>query len=143
MRHALMAAGLAMAALGAGCATAGAPTAPEQRLALSQCRPDGFPEDVLCGVFTVPENRAIANGRTLPLRVIVLPARERTDEGAIFFLSGGPGQAATKSAQYLVGSAMQARHDIVFIDVRGTGEGHRLDCNSSVSDANLQAIWSR
>jgi pimeloyl-ACP methyl ester carboxylesterase len=121
-----------------GCATA-APAPSRPTMALEQCRPPGFSEDVRCGVFNVPENRAQPNGRMLPLRVIVLPARQQTDAGPVFFLSGGPGQAATDSAQYLVGSWAQERHDIVFIDLRGTGEGHRLDCDMGGSDENLQS----
>jgi pimeloyl-ACP methyl ester carboxylesterase len=127
-----------LAALASACATASAPTAPQGRIELSTCRPAGFTEDVRCGVFNVPENRAAPNGRMLPLAVVVLPARQQTDKGPIFFLSGGPGQAATESAQFMVASRMREHHDIVFVDLRGTGEGHRLDCEASGSDENLQ-----
>lgn len=127
-----------LAALASACATAPAPAESQNRIELSTCRPTGFAEDIRCGVFNVPENRAAPNGRMLPLAVVVLPARHQTDKGPIFFLSGGPGQAATESAQFLVGSPLREHHDIVFIDLRGTGEGHRLDCTASGSDDNLQ-----
>jgi pimeloyl-ACP methyl ester carboxylesterase len=138
MRKLMIVLAAGLGALASACATAAAPAEPQRRIELSTCRPAGIQEDVLCGVFNVPENRAAPNGRVLPLAVIVLPARQQTDKGPIFFLSGGPGQAATESAQFLVGSPMREQHDIVFIDLRGTGEGHSLDCEASGSDDNLQ-----
>ncbi|QNQ10241.1 alpha/beta fold hydrolase [Sphingomonas alpina] len=79
-----------------------------------------------CGIFTVPENRQ-AEGRTLPLRVIVLPASSGKPREPVFVLGGGPGQAATELvSDYKEGEF--ADHDLVFMDVRGTGEGHALDC---------------
>ncbi|MES2057426.1 MAG: alpha/beta fold hydrolase [Pseudomonadota bacterium] len=82
--------------------------------------------DAKCGIFTVPENRQ-TGGRTLPLRVIVLPASSGKAREPIFVLGGGPGQAATELASdYKAGQF--ADHDLVFMDVRGTGEGHALDC---------------
>lgn len=132
-----VAAGLFAGLLG-GCATAQAQS--QQRLELTSCRPGGFQEDVLCGVFNVPENRAAPNGRMLPLKVIVLRAREDVGAGPVFFLSGGPGQAATQAARFIAASSwVQEHHDVVFVDLRGTGEGHRLDCVSGATDEDLQS----
>ena len=63
-----------LAAFASACATASAPAEPQPRIDLSRCRPAGIQEDVLCGVFNVPENRAVPNGRVLPLSVIVREA---------------------------------------------------------------------
>lgn len=77
-----------------------------------------------CGTFEVPADRAAPGGRTIGLRVVVLPAtldRIRTD--AVAYLAGGPGVAATTLAgelsEGLVGLRM--RRDIVLVDQRGTG----------------------
>ena len=49
-----------------------------------------------CSTVDVPENRAVTNGRRIALRVAVVPARsEDRAPDPVFFLAGGPGQAAT------------------------------------------------
>ncbi|MGH6616919.1 alpha/beta fold hydrolase [Sphingomonas sp.] len=59
--------------------------------------------------------------------MIVLPASSGKAREPVFVLGGGPGQAATELASdYKEGEF--ADHDLVFMDVRGTGEGHALDC---------------
>src|SRR4051794_22144563 len=51
--------------------------------------------DARCGTFTVPENRAKPNGRTIGLRVVVLPASLKpVRKDAVTYLAGGPGDAA-------------------------------------------------
>ena len=52
-----------------------------------------------CGRFRVPENRGIANGRTIPLRLAVVPARDgRSRPDALLYLAGGPGGSAIVGA---------------------------------------------
>jgi pimeloyl-ACP methyl ester carboxylesterase len=145
-----------------GCASAqrGAPAAPTppaasrilapaQRLTLAPCRvpvpaPDGqslLPgegEAARCGTFSVPENRDRPD-RMLPLKVIVLPARSATPREPVFFLAGGPGQAATELAPGFAGAFHREEHDVVLLDVRGTGGGTRLDCAEGGSDENVQS----
>lgn len=77
-----------------------------------------------CGTFVVPENRAEPNGRTIGLRVIVLPAlSEATGRDAVAYLAGGPGDAATEQA--LAGrwqsSQLNTFRDFLLVDQRGTG----------------------
>jgi pimeloyl-ACP methyl ester carboxylesterase len=72
------------------------------------------------------------------LKVIVIPARSKQPGEPVFFLSGGPGQAATADAAYAATSWQRQDHDVVLVDMRGTGEGHRLDCQLG-SDDELQA----
>ena len=81
--------------------------------------------DARCGTFRVPENRAQPNGRTIGLRVVVLPAlAEANPRVAFTFLAGGPGDAATEAALYEGGwqtSAVNTVRDFVLVDQRGTG----------------------
>ncbi|HEU0016050.1 MAG TPA: alpha/beta fold hydrolase, partial [Longimicrobium sp.] len=91
---------------------------------LAPCALPGVEGQARCGVIHVPEDPAAPAGRRLALRVVVLrallPAAERD---AVFYLSGGPGQAATEAAA-AVGAelaAVRARRDVVLVDQRGTG----------------------
>jgi pimeloyl-ACP methyl ester carboxylesterase len=84
-----------------------------------------------CGTFRVPENRAVPSGRTIPLRVAVVPARDggsRPD--ALLYLAGGPGGSAIAGAAGMrqLFSATNETRDIVLVDQRGTGSSNRLDC---------------
>ena len=116
------------AALGLALVPLGAATTRE--LPLRPCTLPGSVE-ARCGTFGVPENRAVEGGRTIDLRVAVVPARDggsRPDP--IVYLAGGPGGAATADAlgvQQLFSSANASR-DIVLVDQRGTGRSKRLDC---------------
>ncbi|MCA1651861.1 MAG: alpha/beta hydrolase, partial [Acidobacteria bacterium] len=90
-----------------------------------------------CYSLTVPERRGEGAttreaGRIIRLRIVVLPASDHTHKAAdpIFFLAGGPGQAATEilGDPGITGGAFRSRRDLVFVDQRGTGGSHRLDC---------------
>jgi len=84
-----------------------------------------------CGTFTVYENRDDGTGRTIDLRVAVVPAIDRDPKpDPLVFLTGGPGQAATES-YVSVRSAFERIHrerDIVLVDQRGTGSSNPLRC---------------
>jgi pimeloyl-ACP methyl ester carboxylesterase len=130
---------LTLAVLITGCATSSTGTAPSpRRLELTPCRVPDLNEDLRCGTFHVPENRRTGQGRMLPLKVIVIPARSKEPGEPVFMLSGGPGQAATADASYLATAWERQNHDVVLVDMRGTGDGHRLDCQLG-SDDELQA----
>ena len=80
--------------------------------------------DARCGTFVVPENRAKPDGRTIGLRVVVLPAFSKpARKDAVAYLAGGPGDAATEQAvdQGWQSSALVAYRDILLVDQRGTG----------------------
>lgn len=119
-------------------AHAQAPAAKPLGLDLKPCILPSVGGQLRCGTFTVPENRTVKGGRTLSLKVMVIPARSAAPKEPIFILSGGPGQAATDQTTGLAGHPERATHDIVMMDLRGTGEGTRLDCRFEVSD--LQAF---
>lgn len=93
-----------------------------------------------CGTFTVPEKRSTGGGRMLALKVIVFPSRasRSATKAPVFFFSGGPGQAATE-ATWFADSWHRDEHDVVLVDLRGTGEGHALDCPSGGSDEDPQS----
>jgi hypothetical protein len=67
-------------------------------LEMRPCRPSMSNREVRCGTYHAPENRDVSGGRTIPLDVIVIPARgpdPRPDP--IFYFVGGPGQTATEA----------------------------------------------
>jgi pimeloyl-ACP methyl ester carboxylesterase len=92
--------------------------------------------DALCGTVTVFENRHTAIGRQIHLRVVVLPSLAPTpSEDPLFFLAGGPGQAATQLASQVrvFFRDVQRTRDIVLVDQRGTGKSNPLNCRANAS----------
>jgi pimeloyl-ACP methyl ester carboxylesterase len=112
-----------------------ADAAPPAALALEDCRlehPLGLASlAARCGTLTVAENPAEPAGRTIRLRIAVVPAldRHRARE-PLFIVAGGPGQAATDFYAAAAGAfaPSQRTHDVVLIDQRGTGGSNRLAC---------------
>jgi pimeloyl-ACP methyl ester carboxylesterase len=99
-------------------------------LARERCRDVDVP-GARCSSLTVYENRAARSGRTIPLRIVVLPAKQQPRAAdAVTFLAGGPGEAATHmaSADFLVNHPLRTHRDIVLVDQRGTGGSHDLRC---------------
>lgn len=97
---------------------------------LQPCELEG--QAALCGAWEVFENRATRAGRKIPLRVAVLPAQNPQPAAApVFYLAGGPGEAATESAAWLSSdlAAVRAGRDVVLVDQRGTGGSNPLDCD--------------
>ena len=89
-------------------------------------------DGVRCVAVVVPENRVTGRGRTITLRVAVLPALgdERLAD-PVFFLAGGPGQAATDFLRDpgLATDPLRRGRDFVFLDQRGTGKSNPLMCD--------------
>lgn len=107
---------------------------------LETCRPAGLANDVLCGAFSVPEDRDHPQGRSISLHVVVLPALgPEADSVPLVMLAGGPGGAATEMAPALglQFPTIRNRFDIILVDQRGTGGSNPLQCSSS--DLNDQA----
>lgn len=120
----------------------GTPAAPAanllQPLALQDCQLTypgvAIPVQAQCGKLTVFEDRQAAAGRTIDLNVAVLPAISRSPEpDPLFFITGGPGQAATESFVSLANAFERIRQKraIVLVDQRGTGQSNPLDCPAS------------
>jgi len=109
------------------------------RIGLTSCHVPGVKDELRCGVYDVFENRRIHKGRRLPLKIVLIPARSpHPDQGPIFYLTGGPGETATDAAADPIAAGDCDEHDVVLLDERGTGDGHRLDCPALGSDDNLQ-----
>ena len=106
---------------------------------LTPCHVQGVKEELRCGVYNVFENRRTRTGRKLPLKIILIHARQpHPDQGPIFYMAGGPGEAATELVDLVIGWGDANEHDVILVDERGTGDGHRLDCKSPESDNNLE-----
>ncbi|MEJ2678120.1 MAG: hypothetical protein P8174_03480, partial [Gemmatimonadota bacterium] len=111
----------------AGVAVAQSPTAGQ--LKLSPCSADVAPAPAQCGTFTVWENRTARTGRTIDLNVVVLKATAKDPRpDALFFLVGGPGEAATTAAPGIGRSPLRRNRDVVLVDQRGTGKSNGLFC---------------
>lgn len=110
---------------------AGSPADARPRLKLEPCRLPGVKTEARCGTYEVFENRTARRGRKVPLRVAVLPARERpAAPDPLIFFEGGPGASAIASAPDVeaeMGEILR-RRDIVLVDVRGTGQSGPLAC---------------
>jgi len=109
---------------------------------LKPCTGDDAPADAYCGTLKVYENRATKQGRQLDLNIVVIPAlRADSQPDPLFFLAGGPGQAATKLARAVREMFRRANsdRDLVLVDQRGTGKSNPLTCDRDDEDDSLQA----
>jgi pimeloyl-ACP methyl ester carboxylesterase len=86
--------------------------------------------DGWCANLRAAADPSKPHGRTISLRVAVLPATRRPAAGALFYLEGGPGGAATASAISVNAffAAVGRTRDLVMVDQRGVGGSSRLSC---------------
>ncbi len=127
----------ATAALGA-CRPRQAAEAP--LLPLTPCRLGGLPAS--CGSLVVPEDRAAPDAKQLSLRVAVVPAVSGNPEAdPVYFLAGGPGQAATELAPlvYDTLAGLNEERELVFVDVRGSGGSNAFSC--ALPNETLQDLF--
>ena len=133
-RRSLRLPSLLLAALAAPLPAASTPPPAEPATAaslLAPCEIEGVPGGGLCGTFEVVEDRSVAGGRRLALRLVVLPATGAPVAGdPVVVLTGGPGQAASAGAarEAVELAALREHRAIVLLDQRGTGGSHRLPC---------------
>ena len=145
MKTAALAAAAVSAVLLAGCQPADAPpdatgtdgaTRHFGALAFEPCSLTGVgggqATEAFCATHTVPEDPAAPNGRMIDLNIAWLPATGSgggTDD-PVFFIAGGPGQAATEHAATVNMALREVRkqRDILMVDQRGTGGSNPLDC---------------
>ncbi|AHY57208.1 alpha/beta hydrolase [Stenotrophomonas rhizophila] len=85
-----------------------------------------------CATLQVAENPAAPDGRKIGLNIAWL---DTSNEGEgkgdpVFFLAGGPGQAATEVAAVINVALREVRkqRDIILVDQRGTGKSNPLTC---------------
>lgn len=119
-----------------------APDAPRSAIALADCRLPGVDIAARCGVKEVWEDRDAKSGRRIGLHVAVVPARVRSKEpDPIVILAGGPGQGAISLAPQVMPlfTRLNDTRDVVFIDQRGTGKSHPLNCEDEAQP--LQTLF--
>jgi pimeloyl-ACP methyl ester carboxylesterase len=130
------------------CVSLDAPTTPTPRLNRVDLRPCRFPNhqsELLCGKYPVFEDRAAKAGRTIPLNIVVVPATTAAPKAdPVFFLTGGPGQGAARIARAREDQLMRdlrRERDLVFVDLRGTGDSNTLQCNVARDHFLLQSYF--
>lgn len=121
----------------------------DPRLILGPCPELAGPEGeaaragARCGTLSVPEDRARPDGRTIALKVAVIPAlAPKPAPDPLFILAGGPGQAATEVGPLMLAALEDIRRerDVVLVDQRGTGSSGPLDCEMGGGDS-LAALF--
>lgn len=101
------------------------------RLTLKDCQIQGVPGPAKCGTLKVYENRATNKGRMIDINLVVLRATgDKREPDPWVYFAGGPGSAATEDAQGIGDAFKKVREhrDLLFVDQRGTGKSHPLDC---------------
>jgi len=131
------------------CVSLDAPTTPTprpSRVDLRSCRFPNHKSELLCGKYSVFEDRTTRSGRTISLNIVVAPAESlRPASDPVFFLAGGPGQGAARlgvSSEDSLMRELRRQRDLVFIDLRGTGNSHPLRCNVTGDPASAQRFFA-
>jgi pimeloyl-ACP methyl ester carboxylesterase len=115
---------------GSACARSSRPTGLAR---LHPCATGEGPTDASCGTLKVYENRAAQSGRRISLNIVALPSLSPEPAAApLFFLAGGPGQAAAQMAADVreIFRPILRRRDIILVDQRGTGKSNPLNCRN-------------
>jgi pimeloyl-ACP methyl ester carboxylesterase len=115
----------------------------KSKLKIETCHLKGIKEQVKCGSLWVPENYNNVAGEQISINFAVIPAIDNSENKQPFmFLAGGPGQAAVELASPILSMFKDIRktHDILFIDQRGTGKSHPLNCTESEKQNVYQVI---
>ncbi|MET0355139.1 MAG: alpha/beta hydrolase [Cellvibrio sp.] len=89
-------------------------------------------QNAQCGVFEVKENPLDTNAKKIGLNILRIPAVNPVPEkDPLFIIAGGPGQSAVVVAESIHRAFGEIRknRDIIFVDQRGTGKSHPLDCD--------------
>jgi pimeloyl-ACP methyl ester carboxylesterase len=100
-------------------------------LSYQSCVLPEMKEQASCTTIQVFEDRE-SNDRKIPIHVAILRATNKNAlSDPLFVFAGGPGQAASIIADFASEHFAKIRdhRDLVFVDVRGTGESNPLTCN--------------
>lgn len=113
-----------------------------QRAQLKPC-PDNA--EYRCGKVSVFEDRARGAGRRIELNLMLAPAKTaKPAEEALFYISGGPGGSSADEGRGFapVLEPLRKSRDLVFVDLRGTGDSNRLGCVANGNrDNDLQGYF--
>ncbi len=135
---ALALAGLLAALLAAG-------PAAEARPKLQRCD-IGTKRAFRCGQITVPAVRGLPSAGKQKIGFAIRPRgdRSRPSKGAIVFIEGGPGYAATNSDSIRPTAAVFApflkRYELIAVDQRGTGRSSPVRCRGLQRE---RMAWNR
>ena len=134
--------------IASSCAIVEAPPISAKRAAtieLIPCTVAKQKEAALCGKHQVYENRGAKTGRKIALNIVVLPARRSTAKAdPVFYLAGGPGQAAARIAsagEDAIMRELRRERDLVFVDMRGTGDSNGLQCDFPADRSKVQSFF--
>jgi pimeloyl-ACP methyl ester carboxylesterase len=106
----------------------------------------GLSVSARCGTLRVPEDRDQPDQRTLEMAYAVVPARVGNPApDPVFFLAGGPGQSAIDVAPMMAAALRDVNRDrhLVFLEQRGTGSSHPLNCEFEDLDDMLEMDFDR
>ena len=110
----------------------------------------GATTSAFCAPFSVPEDRAAANGRKLDLRLALIKSDAVVaDSDIVVFLAGGPGQSAIDTWPQIAAAfaPLLEHHHVLLLDQRGTGGSNALECkpdeNGNGGDAGFDAARVR
>ncbi len=105
--------------------------AADPAMGLTPCRLKGVEHEAQCGRVKRPLDPAQPQAAQIEVHYAVLPALARRKAAdPVFFFAGGPGQSAIDLAGPLSKryARFSNRHDLVFVDQRGTGRSAPLKC---------------
>ena len=131
MKNILLLIALLLTSLGHTSNTNEQTNANRQSLVLQPCEVSGISGKARCGNLEVFENRSTGKGRRINLKIIVLPPTgAEVSPDPLFYIPGGPGSSATEDAPGVAAlfAKVRERHDLVFLDQRGTGGSNPLNC---------------
>jgi pimeloyl-ACP methyl ester carboxylesterase len=85
---------------------------------------DGKRVEAESGTLMVPENRAVAGSRLIPIRFLRLRSTAAQPKSPLFYLAGGPGDRGVSESPGAIAfwSRFLAVGDVVLIDQRGVGD---------------------
>jgi pimeloyl-ACP methyl ester carboxylesterase len=98
-----------------------------------------------CASLRVPEDPSRPEGRQIALHVAIIPATRQPARGALFYLEGGPGGAASAAAVSVneIFAKVSEFRDLVLVDQRGTGGSDALACRQEhVPPTDAKAVAS-
>ncbi|PRY59524.1 alpha/beta hydrolase family protein [Knoellia remsis] len=85
-----------------------------------------------CAELEVPLDYAKPDGETIKVSVLRVPAKKQSKRiGSLVVNPGGPGGSGVdyaRSADFIVGSGVRDRYDVVGFDPRGVGRSAPIDC---------------
>ncbi len=122
---------LSIVSAAAGSAESGMPEFTDCQLT---SKGSSFSIQAKCAEMMVLENPDDPEGRQIPIKIVIVPAKHRNKmPDPLFLLAGGPGQSISEAYPSMAGSFETIREDrdIILVDQRGTGGSNPLNCPSS------------